>query len=214
MQTASDAHFKKNQKGQIGDILKDKFGLFQKPEEGVAAKHYERKPLYTNASPIQERLTNKFLMREQLRTRRGTLLTVISPERAQTLSLVDYLDRNVEEHMSETVEVTEYDNEEVSNQTLSEVLSKNHSFQRISGTSKSQFQKVILRKMSVAQNQAKKIPETERFVVLDSEFIDQHQVHFQNNKLIPLNNPPGSNLFDNKQTNRSVRELSLNKESI
>lgn len=76
-------------------------------------------------------------MREQLRTRRGTLLTVISPERAQTLSLVDYLDRNVEEHMSETVEVTEYDNEEVSNQTLSEVLSKNHSFQRISGTSKS-----------------------------------------------------------------------------
>ena len=28
MQTASDAHFKKNQKGQIEDILKDKFGLF------------------------------------------------------------------------------------------------------------------------------------------------------------------------------------------
>jgi hypothetical protein len=100
-------------------------------------KHYERKPLYTNASPAQERLENKFLMREHLKTRRGTLVTTISPERAQTLSLVDYLDRNVEEYMSETVEVTEYENEETSNQNLSEVLSKNVSFQRISGTSKS-----------------------------------------------------------------------------
>jgi hypothetical protein len=56
------------------------------------------------------------------------LVTTISPERAQTLSLVDYLDRNVEEYMSETVEVTEYENEETSNQNLSEVLSKNVSF--------------------------------------------------------------------------------------
>jgi hypothetical protein len=58
----------------------------------------------------------------------GTFITIISPERAQTLSLVDYLDRNVEEHMSETAEVNEYDNEVMSNQNLSEVLSKNVSF--------------------------------------------------------------------------------------
>ena len=128
MQTANDAHFKKNQKGQIEDILKDKFGLFQKPEGGAPVKHYERKPLYTNASPAQERLTNKFLMREHLKTRRGTLVTIMSPEKAQTLSLVDYLDRNVEEYMSETLEVNEYDNEVTSNQNLSEVLSKNVSF--------------------------------------------------------------------------------------
>jgi len=67
-------------------------------------------------------------MREHLKTRRGTFITIISPERAQTLSLVDYLDRNVEEHMSETAEVNEYDNEVMSNQNLSEVLSKNVSF--------------------------------------------------------------------------------------
>jgi hypothetical protein len=67
-------------------------------------------------------------MREHLKTRRGTLITIIRQERAQTLSLVDYLDRNVEEHMSETAEVNEYDNEVMSNQNLSEVLSKNVSF--------------------------------------------------------------------------------------
>lgn len=67
-------------------------------------------------------------MREHLKTRRGTLVTIMSPEKAQTLSVVDYLDRNVEEYMSETLEVNEYDNEVTSNQNLSEVLSKNVSF--------------------------------------------------------------------------------------
>ena len=44
------------------------------------------------------------------------------------MSLVDYLDRNVEEHMSDTAEVDENDNDAVSNQNLSEVLSRNLSF--------------------------------------------------------------------------------------
>lgn len=56
------------------------------------------------------------------------MVTIMSPEKAQTLSVVDYLDRNVEEYMSETLEVNEYDNEVTSNQNLSEVLSKNVSF--------------------------------------------------------------------------------------
>ena len=64
------------------------------------------------------------------------------------------------------------------------------------------------------QKQATKIPENERFLVLDSEFIDQHQVYYQTNKILALNNANGNNLFDNKKTNRFMRELSLNKESI
>ena len=76
------------------------------------------------------------MMNEEIKTRRGSTFTVISAKKAQKLSQVGYLDRDFNDYLTNNYEVNELDKDAMSNQTLSEVLSKNVSFQRISGTSK------------------------------------------------------------------------------